>query len=266
MGGDFNSKHSLWGSRLDTTKGRELATVIRKHNYAILSTGTPTYSSTDPHKIPDLLDFFIISGLSTAYADIKHSYDLSSDHSPIITTLSTTIYHNKPPARLHNSRTNWDTYKAGVRSLLNVNWKLKSHADIEAAVTHFTNSLRQAAIEVTPNDSPRGTTATPNSYTRNSQPSNFLPSHIKHLVALKRKARSQWQKIHSPDSRHRYNQASNKLKHALTEFRNASFTEYITNLNRDDYTLWKPIRNKRKSQIPNPPIRLTVIRRTHQVL
>jgi len=40
--GDFNSKHSLWGLRLDTTKGRELATVIREHNYAVLSTGTPT--------------------------------------------------------------------------------------------------------------------------------------------------------------------------------------------------------------------------------
>ena len=149
VGGDFNSKHSLWGSRLDTTKGRELATGIHKHNYAILSTGTPTYWPIDQHKIPELLDFFIISGLSTAYADIKPSYDLSSNHSPIITTLSTTIYHTKQLARLHNSRTNWDTYKAGVRSLLNVNWKLKPHADIEAAVAHFINYLRQAAIEVT---------------------------------------------------------------------------------------------------------------------
>ena len=28
IGGDFNSKHSLWGSRLITPKGRELATLI----------------------------------------------------------------------------------------------------------------------------------------------------------------------------------------------------------------------------------------------
>jgi predicted cupin superfamily sugar epimerase len=63
------------------------------------------------------------------------------------------------------------------------------------------------------------------------------------MVALKRKARSQWQKIHSPESWHKYNHASNKLKYALTEYPNASFTEYITNLNRDYYTLWKPIRN-----------------------
>ena len=41
----------------------------------------------------------------------------------------------------------------------------------------------------------------------------------------KRKARSNWQKSHTPDSRHIYNQASNKLKQALHDMNNASFTE-----------------------------------------
>jgi len=42
-GGDYNSKHTLWGSRLTTTKGRELSKVIQENNYSYLSTGTPTY-------------------------------------------------------------------------------------------------------------------------------------------------------------------------------------------------------------------------------
>ena len=115
------------------------------------------------------------------------SYDLSSDHSPIITTLGTTIYHSKPQARLHNSRTNWDTYKTEIRSLLNVQWKLKTQEDIDTATSHFTKSLRQAAKAATPIANLRGTSTTSNSYTINSQPSNYLPSHIKHLVALKRR-------------------------------------------------------------------------------
>jgi hypothetical protein len=40
-GGDFNSKNTLWGSRLTTTKGRELAKVFQAQNYSYLSTGTP---------------------------------------------------------------------------------------------------------------------------------------------------------------------------------------------------------------------------------
>jgi hypothetical protein len=106
VGGDYNSKHTLWGSRLTTTKGRALATFIHTKNYSALSTGTPTYWPTDPRKIPDLSDF-IISGFSPSYADIQPSYDLSSDHTPIIATLSTTIVTEESTPKLHNSRTNW---------------------------------------------------------------------------------------------------------------------------------------------------------------
>ena len=64
VGGDYNSKHTLWGSRLITSKGRELASVIKSKNYSFLSADTPTYWPADENKIPDLLDFFILSGLS----------------------------------------------------------------------------------------------------------------------------------------------------------------------------------------------------------
>ncbi|PNF43750.1 hypothetical protein B7P43_G13710, partial [Cryptotermes secundus] len=37
--GDFNCKHTLWGSSLTTTKGRELADLIQGKNCSILSTG-----------------------------------------------------------------------------------------------------------------------------------------------------------------------------------------------------------------------------------
>jgi hypothetical protein len=113
-GGDYNSKHTLWGSRLVTTKGRELASLIHTHNYSFLSTGTPTYWPTDPNKLPDLLDFFIISKISPSNADMQPSYDLSSDHTPIISTISTTIIKRKSQPRLHNAYTNWQTYKVEI--------------------------------------------------------------------------------------------------------------------------------------------------------
>ena len=90
-GGDFNSKNVLWGSRLTTTKGRELFKVLQAKNYSYLSTGSPTYWPTDVNKIPDLLDFFIVHGISPTYADVQSSYGLTSDHTPIIVTISTTI-------------------------------------------------------------------------------------------------------------------------------------------------------------------------------
>ena len=63
-GGDFNSKHTAWGSRITTTKGRELFSLMQQYNYSFLSTGRPTYWPSDPAKRPDLLDVFVTNGIS----------------------------------------------------------------------------------------------------------------------------------------------------------------------------------------------------------
>jgi hypothetical protein len=50
VGGNYNSKHTHWGARTITTKGRELLKVIEQNKYDVLSTATPTYWPTDPRK------------------------------------------------------------------------------------------------------------------------------------------------------------------------------------------------------------------------
>ena len=241
-GGDFNSKHTLWGSRLSTTKGRELAKVIQAQNFSYLSTGTPTYWPTDPNKLPDLLDFFITNGISTTYADVQANYDLTSDHTPVIATITTSVVVRKPAPRLHTSQTNWDLYKTEVRKHTTTPMKLKTSEDIEVATTNFIAILQQAAKAATP---PR----------RPSNPTSHLPSEIKRLVAIKRKARSKWQKTHAPDDRRLFNNASNKLKAALHKLRNTSFNAYISTLQRDDNTIWKPLKSRKRPQTPLLPIR-----------
>ena len=58
-GGDFNSKHIYWGSRLINPKERNLYKEISSKDYNTLSTMKPTYWPSDPNRLPDLLDFFI---------------------------------------------------------------------------------------------------------------------------------------------------------------------------------------------------------------
>jgi hypothetical protein len=69
-GGDYNSKHTVWGSPLITTKGREVRKIIQEQKYSYLSTGTPAYWPTDSNKTPDLLDFFVINGISSEYMQV----------------------------------------------------------------------------------------------------------------------------------------------------------------------------------------------------
>lgn len=54
--GDFNAKHPQWGSRLTTSRGRELYKTITRLNLVTVSTGEPTYWPTDKKKIPDVID------------------------------------------------------------------------------------------------------------------------------------------------------------------------------------------------------------------
>ena len=133
-GGDCNSKHTLWGSSLTTTKGRELSKVLQESSYSFLSTGRPTYWPTVGNRIPDLLDFFVTNGISLAYTDIKSSYDLTLDHSPIIATISASAVVGKPAPRLHNSQTNWDTYIRIIQDKVNLSTKLKEREDVELDV------------------------------------------------------------------------------------------------------------------------------------
>jgi len=95
--------------------------------------------------------------------------------------------------------------------------------------------------------------ATPSSEPQRA-PSN-VPYEIKRLKAEKRKARSTWQRTHTPDNKRKYNQISNKLKSKLQELRNESFKAYISSLKREDTSIWKPIKNRRKPTESQPPIR-----------
>jgi hypothetical protein len=56
--------HAYSGSRLITTEGRELYTAVTDTGCEIVSTGKPRYWPTDPKKLPDLIDFFVLKNIS----------------------------------------------------------------------------------------------------------------------------------------------------------------------------------------------------------
>jgi hypothetical protein len=63
-GGDYNAKHTDWGSSLTSPRGRVIAKTIERLNYRHLSSGEPAYWPTDRNKLPDLVDFCITKGIS----------------------------------------------------------------------------------------------------------------------------------------------------------------------------------------------------------
>lgn len=188
------------------------------------------------------MDFFITNGISQSYTDVVPSFDLSSDHSPIIATISTTVIIKKPTPRLHNFKTNWDTYRLIIEQEVNLLVRLQTPEQIETETNNLINLLQNAAKQSTPQPGQK-------------KFSTNIPLEIKRLVAEKRKARSIWQRTHRPDDRTIYNNKTRNLKTALEQMRNNSFENYVSNLSRQDNSIWKPIKNKNKPINTSPPIR-----------
>jgi len=83
IGGNFNAKHTQWGSRYTNTRGRLFHTSILKNKLYFISPDEPTYWPTYDKRSPDILDFFITSIPTGLKYHIKNLNHLSSDHSPI---------------------------------------------------------------------------------------------------------------------------------------------------------------------------------------
>lgn len=151
-GGDFNCKHTHWGSRLITTKGKELYKLMQEEKYQYLSTGEPTYWPSDPHKIPDLLDFFITKGVSPNFTDIESNGDLSSDHTPVIATISATIIKRTPKPSLYTNKTNWELFREIVNENLQLHISLKTTQEVEEATNFFYYYSTECSVDSNTNN------------------------------------------------------------------------------------------------------------------
>lgn len=137
-GGDYNSKHTHWGSRLCNPKGREMFKCINNNNLSFLSGGSPTYWPTDQMKVPDLLGFFVYKGLNPNLLSCTNSSDLSSDHSPVILTYYTIKHVRESSKRVDYSKF---TNNLGVR--IDTRISLKTKDELESAVVNFSKIIEE---------------------------------------------------------------------------------------------------------------------------
>lgn len=246
VGGDYNAKHTDWGSRLITTKGSELRKAIRELGCNFHSTGKPTYWPTDPNKTPDLLDFFISRKISPNFIDTEESFDLSSDHSAVIITLSERIIKKENRLTLTNKTTDWESFKIDLQNTINLKVQLRNKEQLEEAAENFIKLIQNAAWNNTKELTYRTV-------------GNNYPVEIRELVKQKRKARRRWQQSRDPADKNTLNNKTQQLKREIQKLKEASVSNYLNNLTADketEYSLWKATKTLRRPIMQAPPIRM----------
>jgi hypothetical protein len=145
-GGEYNAKHTDWGSKLITPRNREVLKTLESINLSHHSTGHPTYWPFDVHKIPDLVEFCVTKSIPPNFA-VAHS---CHNHSPVSVTLTSQPIRSDPPPRLSNKHTNLDYFKHLINERLLLQIPLKATDDIEEAVKFFTDTVQWAGWKATP--------------------------------------------------------------------------------------------------------------------
>lgn len=246
-GGDYNAKHPWWGSRsnVPTPKGKQLYLAMQANNLTPLSTGEPTYWPSDRRKTPDLIDFCVLKSIPNTHLSIQSSFDLSSDHSPLIVTLSTSAIRRTRPPKLHTKKTNWYEFK---NLLSNIHYAppLKTTEELDEAIVKLNQFIEEAAWAATPPE-------------KETEFQNHCTDNAKQKIMEKRKLRKQWQQTRSPHDKAKLNKAVKEVKKILEEERNTATNRHLQGLSATidtDYSLWKATKNIKQPQQRNPPLRL----------
>lgn len=245
-GGDWNSKHSHWGSRLITTRGRQLKLSIDNNNLTTISTSEPTHWPSDKNRLPDVIDFFACKGMSQYSTKVDSCLDGSSDHTPVLLTIGTTILEYESVPKLYNKFTDWDSFRDVIERRLQLQIALKTPEDIEDAATSFTNLIQVACWSTTP-EMPAKTSN-----------QNCLPLEIRAKIKEKRRLRRVWHCSRHPKDKEVLNKAIAELKELINDAKNATLTHHLDSLTATkstNYSLWKATSNLNQPKRTRPPLR-----------
>ena len=243
-GGDNNAKHTQWGSRLVTARGKNILKSITTNNLNYPTTYEPTYWPTDTKKIPDLLDFFITKNISPRYVQINSSAELSSDHSPVIARVNSAIIENPPNGLIHNQLTNWQLFTEVFNHSTSASISLKTKEDIETATEYLNSSIINAISSSTP--------------TKTSISKHEYLHYILNKITEKRRLTRVWQTHRIPDDKRKLNHATRKLTKIIKKYKNDCFQKYLVNLSStadSNYSLWRAFRKLTRPPQIIPPIR-----------
>eukprot|EP00102_Acyrthosiphon_pisum_P014983 XP_008185317.1 PREDICTED: RNA-directed DNA polymerase from mobile element jockey-like [Acyrthosiphon pisum] len=240
--GDFNAKHSQWGSRYTNTRGRLFHTSIPKHKLSFISPDEPTHWLSHANRSPDILDFFITrlpNSLNKFITSLNH---LSSDHSPVLLTLDAEMASTTTNPLLSSGPVDWKLFQAKLDESLSLNTPLKCHLDIDLAISKLTKTIQNAVSH--------SSLTTPK---KNQSKSHIsLPSYLVNLIKAKRRARSLWQRSKYPEHKTAYNHLSNDLKSQLAKYRSEQFSQYLSTLSPNNGSLWKITKKLTNQRVKYP--------------
>jgi hypothetical protein len=128
-----------------------------------------------------VIDFYISKKVPMHYRKIEDSYDLDSDHSPIIMTLSDKINKKEANPMLTNKFADLESFQSELNKKIQLNVPLRTTQQLDIETERIVDLIEEVAWNNTPQ-------------IKKKVIGNSYPLEIRKLIEQKRKARRTWQK------------------------------------------------------------------------
>jgi hypothetical protein len=118
----------------------------------------------------------VSKNLSPGFLEVTEEFDLDSDHSPIVLTVSATIIKKGRNPTLSNFYIDWNLFQAELLTRINLRVALTTSDELEGEVQKFVSDIQHAAWEATP-------------LMTTKVKGNSYPLEVQDRIAVKRKLR-----------------------------------------------------------------------------
>lgn len=235
LSGDLNAKYFAWNSRANNPKGQQLYNLEERLQAITYGPVDVTHIPRNPNHRPDVLDITIVKNLRFN-PNLVTINDLTSDHNPVIGKLS---YAVDPPRPQMKKITNWEQFQTYLSTHTNPTTDVSNVQNIDAAITEFTNQIKQAHRQ-----------ATVSVEFENRFTEEFSPL-IQDLKTLKNRVRKRWTRFRNPEDKRELRRLSRELHRRAVEWRTEMWEDrmeaFLLNDKRD-WNLMKSFKN------PKPPL------------
>lgn len=237
LAGDFNAKCPIWHSSCTNRAGNTLLNHMELNNYTIVAPDTPTFFPDIHQHNPDVLDIALLKTQNLRY-ELQNLNELSSDHNPILLTISSASHGNAPPN--NKFLTNWKRFAVHLHeSITDPNPSIVSVSELDNAVENLTTTFQETVT--------RNTTVIP------ANSSKGLPRELQNSLKLKRRLRKLWQHTRDPDVKTMFNRQSKLVRDSLQTHSNSEWTNTLENLKPNDPKIFRINRsliNKKSAERP----------------
>lgn len=223
--GDLNAKHHSWNCRSTNQAGKILHQHMESSNtYSICAPDSPTHYSYNSLHRPEILDIALVNLPHREYVLTNHN-ELTSDHNPIVMTISDSPITTSPPAA--RKRINWKKFEHEI--LLNspkLTTKLASPTEIDNEVDSLTTLIQSS-------------TENSSYLIHKHQIREPLSPDILLEIDTKRHLRKDWQRTRDPSVKTMLNAQIAYVRNLLKENRQIAWDRFTSTLNFQDRSLYK---------------------------